>query len=181
MKKMKKLFLVFVLITGVATMSFAQQAGSDNLYTAVEYSCSEFFPITIGLKIGIEKIYGHLFMAFDPAGDGPAAKDTALGGGVGSKLSLSESGKFFFNPELYALAILKESQTQMGLIAYFGYNISDHFSIAIGPSATWSRVGAPYQVRDPHYSLINETYLSNNDDQRNGVTISARAAVRYKF
>jgi hypothetical protein len=66
-------------------------------YMALEYSFSEFYPVTIAFKSGVEKFYTSLFFAYVPEG-GSAKRKIASGIGFGSILPIS--GSLFFNPEI---------------------------------------------------------------------------------
>jgi len=177
--KMKKLFVALVLLVGITAMGFSQEAGSKGVYAAAEYSFSEFFPINFGLKVGIEKVYGHIGFACDPFADSSFERNFDLVAGVGSILPIT--GAFFFNPEILLYGNFKENQSHFSLVPYFGFNIAGGLSLLFGPSVTWSRVTEQYSLRDPSFAIMEETYSSNNNAERNSIVIAARAALRLRF
>jgi len=174
---MKKMILVFVLLAASVSVGFAGEAGSGGLYTAVEYVFSEFFPINIGFKIGIEEIYLGLSASLNPAGDGAFKRNFALGGGIGSLLRITKA--FFFNPEFFAMGTMKESQALLGLAAYFGLNIGENFSVFAGPSFTWIRAPLRHTLLEPSFSIFDDPYVGGNG--KNNAVVAARAGVRVRF
>jgi hypothetical protein len=165
-------------------------------YLAVEYSFSEFHPITVGLKLGVEKFYANIFAAFNPAEVG-RQEGFAAGLGVGSILSFNKF--FFFNPELNALVNVYRETSPLsfyGLFAsltpYFGLNLGN-FSITAGPSLTYV-----HNYNSLEYSLIGSDDFDGNTgripmpkpvfslygydiDGRNSLVIGAKAALRLRF
>ena len=177
--KMKKILVVLVLFAGIPAMGFPGEADSKALYTAVEYSFSEFFPINLGMKIGCEKIYGHFGVAFDPFEEGSLGRNAAFVLGLGAILSITDA--FFFNPEFFGMGNLKEFQAYLGMVPYFGVNILKRLSLAVGPSVIWSRVTAKYALREPSFAFFEDEYLSNDATGRNSIVVGARAALRLKL
>jgi hypothetical protein len=149
----------------------------DGGYQAIEYSFSEFFPINIGIKTGIEKVYTTLFLAYDPNDvyDPNAVFITEgifiPGTGIGSILRLSNT--FYFNPEL--TIVYQHWQRILSFVPYFGCNIGN-FSIVAGPSVSWVRSETGDATREPSFSIAQHTF-----NEKNRLVLAARAGVRYRF
>jgi hypothetical protein len=73
----------------------------------VEYSFSEFYPITVGFKIGVDKFYTTIFASYKPTEEFTNG-GFAYGFGIGSIFPIGSS--FFFNPELSSLIPLSLSK-----------------------------------------------------------------------
>jgi hypothetical protein len=144
-------------------------------YMALEYGFSEFYPVTVGFKIGVEKFYTSFFAAYSPAQE-VAANSFALGAGLGSIIPVS--GSFFFNPEVNTLHSLgsDDDNQQVSLVTFFGYSFNRHFSITAGPSVTWSHCGKDGSLPKSLFSIV-----SHEINARNNLVVGARLGVRYRF
>jgi hypothetical protein len=145
-------------------------------YYALEYSFSEYYPFTLGFKVGVEKFYSTIFVGFSPFEDN-IRKMFAAGFGVGSILPITP--KFFFNPELINLSHIYSEGEDTGLITfvpYFGYNINRNFSVVAGPSVTWAYDPDGEDMVKPFFSLLN-----HDINEKHSIIIGARAAVRFRF
>jgi hypothetical protein len=98
---MKKLFLALVFIVSMAAVGFSQESSFykflANEYYAVEDNFSQFHPINIGVKLGVEKFYYTLNVAYNPI-DHLTRKDITLGPGFGAIIPINKY--LFINPEL---------------------------------------------------------------------------------
>jgi len=146
-------------------------------YRAVEYSFSEFYPTTIGLKLGVEKFYSTIFCAYSPSSEFDS-NDLAIGSGFGSIISISET--FFFNPELNFMSstiwtILNgNTQNFISFIPYFGYKINKNFCITLGPSLTWIN-GDNGSLKKPLFKISHHK-INENNSLITGVRASFRLA-----
>jgi len=142
-------------------------------YYALEYSFSEFHPVTIGFKIGVEKFYTTIFLGYNPSRK--FGWDSFSGGlGIGSCIPIKKS--FFFNPELIHLSSLIDNKRLTSFIPYFGYNFSKHFSITAGPSVTWNH---NFDIRDLFEPLFSIANAKIND--KHSIVVGARVGIRYRF
>jgi hypothetical protein len=144
-------------------------------YYALEYSFAEYYPLTLGFKIGVEKFYTSIFAAFSPFQD-TIERKFASGLGFGSIIPITPA--FFFNPELNFLSqITGSNSTQLHtFIPYFGYNINRNFSVVAGPSITWAYNNDGEDILKPFFAFLNREI-----NERNRIILGARAAVRYRF
>jgi hypothetical protein len=156
-------------------------------YCAIEYSFSEFFPVTLGLKIGLEKFYTTIYLAQKPADYDidRLGEYFAMGIGLGSIIPITNS--FFFNPEIIELSSLfynnewgdedEYSSTNFySLIPFFGFKIGKHFSITAGPSATWIH-RRDKSFPEPLFKMAAYDIIDDN----HRIIIGARAALRWRF
>ena len=155
----------------IGFLSFVKHGG----YKAIEYSFSEFHPITIGFKTGVEEFYTTIFLAYNPS-QNFAWDDFATGLGIGSIIPIKNS--FFFNPELNSLSSLgKNSDNQLtSFIPFFGYNFNKHFSITAGPSVTWNHNYDNDDLLKPVFKIVNFEINDKND-----IVVGARVGIRYRF
>lgn len=144
-------------------------------YKAVEYSFSEFHPVSLGLKLGVERFYTNIIAAYNPFVDSVAGQ-FAFGLGVGSIIPVK--GAFFYNQELnYLSASLKDGDPQfLSFVPYFGYGLSPGFKIVAGPSVTWAHSGNNNGLQKPLFSLYD-----HHIDSRNSIVIGARVGARFLF
>jgi hypothetical protein len=155
----------------IGFLSFVRRGG----YMALEYSFSEFFPVTVGFKTGVEKFYTTLFIAYNPFSE--STKNTyASGAGIGSIIPLKKS--FFFNPELHTMnTIEKKNNRQLTIfVPYFGYHFSNHFSMTAGPSVVWSANFEDGVFLKPVFNIANFEI-----DSKNSIFVGARVGIRYRF
>ena len=144
-------------------------------YLALETGFSEFFPVMVGFKTGVEKFYTTLYIAYRPF-ESSSKNRYATGVGFGSIIPLKKS--FFFNPELHLFnPIEKKNNRQLSsIIPLFGYHFNRHFSITAGPSVVWSNCEADAVLLKPVF------YLANFDiNNKNAIFVGARAGLRYRF
>jgi hypothetical protein len=175
----------------VGFLSIVRKGG----YHAVEYSFSEFHPVTVGLKLGVEKFYTNIFAAFNPAEN----VQERFAGGLGFGSILNFNKFFFFNPELNVLVNVYRETSPLSfyglftsLTPFFGLNLGN-FSITAGPSLTYV-----HNYNSLEYPLIGSDIFDGNTgripmpkplfslysydiDGRNSLVIGAKAALRVKF
>jgi hypothetical protein len=137
-------------------------------YQALEYTFSEFYPINVGIKTGLEKLYTTIFIAYDP-------RETLanFGGGVGLGTILPLSGVVYFNPEIHQ--VYSHDKWLMSLVPYFGCSMGN-ISIVAGPSVTWVRAQNGGTIREPSFAIVNHAL---ND--KNSLVVAVRAGLRYRF
>jgi len=144
-------------------------------YRALEYSFSEFFPVNLGIKLGVEKFYTTISVAYGSV-DEKSWDHFASGFGVGSIFNISRG--FFFNPEINHNFHSRSSVNQFltSVIPAFGFKVGNHFSISAGPAVTWVHA---YRDSVPRKSLFH-IYEYNFDD-KNDLVIGLRASMRLIF
>ena len=174
----------------IGFLSFVKNGG----YRAVEYYFSEFNPVTIGLKTGIDKFYTSIYTAYTPMGETNnkyLRNHFALGYGIGTIIPI---GKYFFiNPELndFHKFIWGEDDYYQNILSFvpsFGFQFGKRFSVTTGPSVTWLR---SYRIQD---GGRNSASLSNDVrpeplfkiygydfNEWHSVVIGLRAAFRVHF
>jgi hypothetical protein len=155
-------------------------------YRAVEYSLSEFYPVNLGFKIGIEKFYSTIYVGYNPF-DGFKPESFATGWGMGSILRINDS--FFFNPELIQYSPVTDglnylsfsASSVLSLVPFFGYKLSDNFSVTVGPSISWVRDSnnEQYVPIKPFFKFAE--YVFEGDDRNRSIVLGVRAAVRFSF
>jgi len=147
-------------------------------FRAVEYVFSEFFPVGVGLKLGVERFYTTIYVSYSTTGGGTWENYFATGFGIGSIIPIGES--FFFNPELTSFTpLLRRSGVQqlMSFVPLVGFNINRHFSVTAGPSVTWSWAEGDTGVpREPFFSIV-----SHDINDRHSIVVGARAGLRFRF
>jgi len=148
-------------------------------FRAVEYAFSEFFPVSVGLKLGVERFHTTLFLAYDVTEE-RSWRNFAVGFGVGSIIPIA--GSFFLNPELTSFnpALDREDETRqlLGFSPLVGFNIGGRFSVTAGPTVTWSHIvsGDTDMRLEPLFSIMN--YALND---RHSIVVGARAGLRFRF
>jgi hypothetical protein len=143
-------------------------------YRAVEYSFSEFYPVNLGLKLGVKRFYTTIFVSYNPFEE-IVSEQFAVGFGTGSIIPINNS--FFINPELNSLfSFWGNNQQITSFIPYFGYNLSKIFKITAGPSVTWVRSGNDNRLQRPLFRLYEHTI-----NKKNNIVVGARAGVRFQF
>jgi hypothetical protein len=149
-------------------------------YQAVEYSFSEFFPLGVGVKLGVEKFYTTLSVAYNPI-NGQSIENLAAGIGVGSIIPVG--GMFFFNPELshFNPAVFKEDRHILSLVPFFGFKFGKHFSVTAGPSVTWVHASGDDALPKPLFKIAEHTFAEDPVMGKNSIVVGARAAVRFIF
>ena len=141
-------------------------------YKAIEYSFSEFHPINIGLKLGVERFYTTIIAAYNPFEE-VVRESFAMGIGLGSIIPINAS--FFINPELISLHSFNNKQT-LSFVPNFGYNINQNISLTMGPSITWAYDFSDDEPLKPFFSISRHNINENND-----IVIGARASIRFRF
>ena len=158
-------------------------------FRAIELSASEFHPVNVGFKIGVEQFYTIFSVGYNPFADSRSER-FATGIGVGTIVPINES--FFFNPEIIGLTTIGRSNRNndngeddkrihnnrqlTSFVPFFGYNITDRFSVAIAPTVTWSRASRNSDLLEPVASIA----IFNIDD-RNEIVVGARVSVRWRI
>jgi hypothetical protein len=143
-------------------------------YKAIEYSFSEFYPINIGLKLGVEKFYSTIIAAYNPI-EGYSQESFATGLGFGSIIPINAS--FFINPELNWLNTTGKNNRQiLSFVPNFGFNVNKKISVTMGPSVTWSYNFSGDGLKEPFFSIFNY-----NINEKNSIVIGARASIRFGF
>jgi uncharacterized protein YjbI with pentapeptide repeats len=143
-------------------------------YRAFEYSFSDFFPIAIALKTGVERLYTSLFIAY--SGQLPVGKNLAAGIGLGAILPVSAA--LFLNPELNLLNTnwARASQTFLSLIPHLGINLGKDWSVTLGPSVTWAHNSSSEPMQEPVFGIISHDLNSNNR-----IVLGARIGIRVRL
>jgi hypothetical protein len=144
-------------------------------YFAFEVAFSEFFPVTVGFKTGIEKFYTTVFLAYQPAGK--SSKDVyASGFGFGTIIPLRKS--FFFNPEIHSFSTIEKKNNRQltSIVPLFGYHLSRNLSITAGPTVTWSNSEGDGVILKPVFNIA-----SFGIDKNNSIFVGARTGVRVRF
>ncbi|MCL2008361.1 MAG: hypothetical protein FWG77_09775 [Treponema sp.] len=164
----------------IGFLSIVREGG----YRAFEYTFSEFFPVTLGFKIGIERFYTSFYVGFNPFVESTANR-AAYGWGFGSMLPIV--GSFFFNPEYVWLNAISEYNYSWldswiesfnsihSLVFNFGYNITGNFSVHAGPSLTWVSYLGDAKL-DPLFTIL---YHEINDES--AIALGLRAGLRLSF
>ena len=148
-------------------------------YKAVEYSFSEFYPVNIEIKLGVEEFYTNIIAAYDPF-ENPfkefVPKQIATGFGFGSIINISDY--FFFNSEVNILSssFSKENNLLLSYTPFFGFNINKYFSITVGPSVTWVHAFNNAELQKPVFKIMEK-----NIDENDSIVIGARAGARFRF
>jgi len=155
----------------IGFLSFVRRGG----YKAIEYSFSEFFPVTVGFKTGVEKFYTSIYLAYNPSA-GSTKSMFANGIGFGSIIPLKNA--FFFNPEVHSMNTIeiKNNRQLTSFVPYFGYNFNYHFSITAGPSVVWSASFDKGVLLKPVFNIANFEI-----DDKNSIFVGARVNVRCRF
>jgi len=171
----------------IGFLSFIRRGG----YKAIEYSFSEFFPVTIGFKTGVEKFYTSLYIAYKPS-SGTAKNTYASGFGFGSIIPFNKS--FFFNPELISMSTIEKedfdgwndyerwdtkkwnSRQLTSFVPNFGVNLNKCLSITAGPSVTWSSSFGESELLKPAFNIANFEI-----DSKNSIFVGARVNLRCRF
>jgi len=139
-----------------------------------EVSTNDVFYISAAYKMGVRKLYNSIRLGYD------FSENLAIGYGIGSQFKINN--KFYFNLDLSSDFILETNSIDLQmstdltfesstynyigtlnkLNAYFDYNLTQHFSIFMGPSLN---VSAMLKDDDTNlfpniapYSFYNETY-----------------------
>ena len=147
-------------------------------FRAVEYTFSEFFPASVGLKLGVDRFYTTISVAYNTAGGDRWDNYLAIGFGIGSIIPIGAS--FFFNPELMNFTPLIHRSGVHQLVSFTplaGFNINRHFSITAGPSVTWSRVSGNVDTPMEHLFSI----MTHEINDRHSIVVGARASLRLRF
>jgi len=144
-------------------------------YHAVEYGFSEFYPVTLGFKIGVEKFYTTFFVAYRSS-DKFDSKDFATGLGCGSIIPIN--GSFFFHPEINGLNTLRDGDDRqlVSCIPYLGYNITKNIDVLVAPSITWAHNNGDDEFEKPLFEI-----LSHEFNKKNSIVVGARANLRIRF
>jgi hypothetical protein len=147
-------------------------------YRAVEYNFTEFHPMGLGLKLGVEKFYTTIYVAYNPI-DGLRLENLATGFGIGSIFPIND--KFFFNPEMSLMSShMEDSPDLISLVPFFGYRLGEHFSISAGPSVTWVHAYGDSALPKPLFSIVEHTF-AEDDTNKNSIVVGVRASVRFIF
>lgn len=154
----------------IGFLSIVRQGG----FRAIELSVSEFHLANVGFKIGVERFYTTISLAYNPFGNSTSER-FATGLGIGTIIPINDS--FFFNPEMTGLTSWGRDHKQLtSFVPYFGYNLNERFSITAAPSVTWSSSSRNGDLLEPMVSIANFDI-----DNRNEIVIGARVAIRYRF
>ena len=143
-------------------------------YRAVELSVSEFHPVNVGFRIGVERFYTTISVAHNPFADTNSER-FATGFGFGTIVPINDA--FFFNPEVIGLASLgRTSRNLTSFVPFFGYHFCDRFSVTAAPTVTWSRSPRDTDLLEPVVSIATFEI-----DDRNEIVIGGRVSVRWRF
>jgi len=155
-------------------------------YRAVEASFSEFYPVTMGFKIGVEKLYTSFFVGYNSFEE-LDPEDLAFGLGLGSIFPITDA--FFFNPELNALTAFswgKGNGQVYSIVPLFGFRLGKHFSVAAGPSISLASSFDDAEAPEPLFGVMytaNTTHniMDHSVDATYKIVVGARAGVRVSF
>jgi hypothetical protein len=159
----------------IGFISVVRQGG----YRAIEYSISEFYPFNLGLKLGVEKFYATFYAAYNPI-NRDMLGSFATGYGIGSIIPIGSL--FFINPEFSLLSALtiKDSPSFLSFAPFFGYKLSEHFSINAGPSVTWVHASES-RLPKPFFKIAEHAFTEDSVMNKNSIVVGARAALRFIF
>jgi len=156
-------------------------------YRAVEYSFSEFYPVTMGFKLGVEKLYTSFYVGYNPFTES-GREHPAFGLGLGSIISIT--GVFFFNPEINAMSAFSwdKGNTQVqSIVPLFGFRLGKHFSITAGPSLSLASTFNEVEAPQPLFSIMHYSFTKTHDimdhtvDASYNIVVGARAGIRVSF
>jgi len=156
-------------------------------YRAVEYSFSEFYPVTMGFKLGVEKLYTSFYVGYNPFTEF-GREHPAFGLGLGSIFSITNV--FFFNPEINAMSAFsreKGSAQLQSIVPLFGFRLGKHFSVTAGPSVSLASSFNEAEAPEPLFSIMKYTFNKTHDimehsvDASYSIVVGARAGVRVSF
>jgi hypothetical protein len=143
-------------------------------YKAVEYSFSEFHPLNIGLKLGVESFYTSIFASYNPFEEN-IQDSFATGLGFGSIIPVNSM--FFINPELNGLNIIGgNSPLALSFVPNIGFNINHNLSLTIAPALTWVLYFTDNKLLAPFFSIFQHDINENNS-----IIIGTRASIRFRF
>ena len=154
-------------------------------YMAIEYSFSEFHTYNAAFKIGIEKFYTSILLAYNQK-DEFSWDNFSTGFGFGTIIPII--GKFLYiNPEINCLSSLRMDDRKgynisiNSFVSYLGINLGK-FSIAAGPSVTWLFSGNMF-VEDAEGNLPvpNFSFHTNEFNDYNHIVVGGRIAARLRF
>jgi uncharacterized protein YjbI with pentapeptide repeats len=113
----------------IGFLSFVKYGG----YKAIEVSVSEFYPIGLTFKTGVERFYTGVHVGVNPS----FSRNTDFGFIAGSILPMGEG--WDFNPEILQMGnMFNSSKLQItALRLQVGYAFSDKFRVVAGPSLAW--------------------------------------------
>ncbi|MDR0668750.1 MAG: hypothetical protein LBF95_01595 [Treponema sp.] len=141
-------------------------------YQAVEYVFSEFYPVQLAVKLGVEKFYTSIIVACNP-GNGSNIDRFAAGLGVGSILPIDKS--FFLNPEIDCMTV-PLGNMRTSLVPFAGYSIGRNFAFTLGPSVTWTHAHKNDVLRKPFLGIYEHIVNSNNS-----IVVGVRAGIRLRL
>jgi hypothetical protein len=176
---MKRTILIMVVFLGLINLNFAQEQ-MQKIYKSVEINLmSDIAPYNAVFNIGIEKLYGSLIFSYYPTFfQKYDTKYIGLGMGIGSILHLTED--IFFNPELMCTSTVEMNNMLFFSIKnIFGYKISKHFDLFLGPSVTW--VHHPANSYDLHFIGIPYLGRININENNTVILLGTKAGIRLKI
>ena len=174
----------------IGFISIVRQGG----YHALEYSFSEFFPVTLGLKLGVEKFYTTISTSYNPSPENKYPEEHfAAGFGIGSIIPINKY--FFINPELSHFNFIRSWRTNhpsaitgeerngysyslSSAVPYFGFKPGKYFSISLGPSFIWAYTYNSRAFKDSYKPMFN---IYSKEFDRYSFIIGAQASVRFLF
>ena len=143
-------------------------------YRAVEYGFTEFHPLGLGLKLGVEKFYTSIFVSYNPVEEN-AQNHFSTGFGIGSIIPINP--RFFFNMELNAYTSIDTENNQLlSLTPLFGYKPNNNFSITLGPTLSWAHTPGDVESQRPVFKILEHTI-----NEKNSIFFGVRAALRIHF
>ncbi len=143
-------------------------------YYAFEVGYSDFFPLTVGFKTGVEKFYTTLYLAYRPSGKSPK-NVYASGFGFGSIIPLQKS--LFFNPEILSMNTIEKNNRQLiSFVPMMGVHLNNHLSLTAGPTVTWSNSIEDKDVLKPVFNIADFDI-----DKNNRIFVGAKAGLRVRF
>jgi len=144
-------------------------------YKAVEYSFSDFYPVTMGLKFGVDKFYTSVYLSYDSTNDW-LRENIASGVGMGSIVHIA--GPFFFNPEFIYMSspLYNNNWLLLSFVPSIGLKLGKHFSFSAGPSASWMYAFRGDTLPEPLFRMYEYSF-----SDRSILVAGLRASVRFLF
>lgn len=115
-------------------------------YRSFGYFANEFSPYNLAFRIGIKNLYTTFVASYDVFQN----EKVAVGAGLGTLLPISKN--LFINPEILSISNQwnSESYSQYSIVSLtLGYDINQHISFSIGPTASWNISNNNYNITNP--------------------------------
>jgi hypothetical protein len=143
-----------------------------NGYRAIEIGVSERAPINFAFKIGVDAFYTTINVSYNPHEAG-IREELFVGAGFGSIAPVTK--RFFFNPEIMAMNGIDEySFEYIHFVPYFGFNLTSHLNILIGPSLSWA--WSDGKIREPFIAI-----MEHKINESNSLVFGGKIALRFHW